>query len=105
MSEYELPDPNVYKRFKEAIGEDETPPKPAPRPEPLIKNQRDILQELKLRADRYQYEKIKLEKMEMLQEETVEKPQPEVLDRRRSLAIAYAINKGKENVLPKYDVY
>jgi hypothetical protein len=44
ISDFEMPDPDVYKRLKEAGGYEETPKKASPpRTTSLIKNQRTIL--------------------------------------------------------------
>ena len=58
---------------------------------------------MKLRADRYLFEKIKLHQVE--EPETQAASPDDTIEQRKSSAVAYAINKGKENVQPKYEVY
>jgi hypothetical protein len=43
--------------------------------------------------------------MESEEPETQAVTPEDTIDARRSSAVAYAINKGKENVQPKYDIY
>jgi hypothetical protein len=66
ITAFEMPDPLIQERLnkiKEEICGDvkKTPiPSPPPKRETILKNQRDILHDLKLRADRYQYETMQL---------------------------------------------